>query len=132
MSLYPDCTKFTKISIIFKLYNLKIKNRWSDKSFTFLLKLLGDIFSENNELSDSTYKAKKLLCPLSMKVERIHTYPNDCILYIHVLSASIGTPEHLGRLRGHSGFTTPSVIFGKNPKRGTSYFDYITKSKIFL
>jgi hypothetical protein len=35
--LYPDCTKFIKISAIFKLYNLKAKNRWSDKSFTSLL-----------------------------------------------------------------------------------------------
>jgi hypothetical protein len=36
MPLYYDCTKFTKISVIFKLYNLKIKNEWSDKSFTYL------------------------------------------------------------------------------------------------
>jgi hypothetical protein len=79
--LYPDCMKFMKISAVFKLYNLKAKNEWSDKNFISLLQLLGDILPDNNELSDSTYKAKKLLCPLSMKVERIHTYPNDCILY---------------------------------------------------
>jgi hypothetical protein len=36
---------------------------------------------DNNELPDSTYKTKKLLCPLIMEVERIHTCPNDCILY---------------------------------------------------
>jgi hypothetical protein len=39
------------------------------------------MLSDNNELSNSTYKIKKLLCPLSMEVERIHTRPNDCILY---------------------------------------------------
>jgi uncharacterized protein with PIN domain len=39
------------------------------------------MLSDNNELSNSTYKIKKLLCPLSIKVERIHTRPNDCILY---------------------------------------------------
>jgi hypothetical protein len=62
--LFPGCTKFTKITAIFKLYNLKAKNYWSDKSFTSLLELIGDIFPENSELSNSTYKAKKLLCPL--------------------------------------------------------------------
>jgi Transposase family tnp2 len=39
------------------------------------------MLSDNNELSDLTHKAKKLLCPLSMEVERIHACPNDCILY---------------------------------------------------
>jgi hypothetical protein len=37
ISLFSGCTKFMKISIIFKLYNLKAKNRWSDKSFISLL-----------------------------------------------------------------------------------------------
>jgi hypothetical protein len=64
-----------------KLYNLKAKNGWSDKNFTSLLQLLGEMFSENNSIPDSTYRANKLLCPLSMKVERIHACPNDCILY---------------------------------------------------
>jgi hypothetical protein len=70
-----------KISAIFKLYNLKAKNGWSDKSFTSLLQLLGEMLSENNSILDSTYRAKKLLCPLSMEVERIHACPNDYILY---------------------------------------------------
>jgi hypothetical protein len=32
--LFPYCTKFMKIFAIFKLYNLKAKNRWSDKSLS--------------------------------------------------------------------------------------------------
>jgi hypothetical protein len=75
------CTKFTKISVVFKFYNLKAKNGWSDKIFTSLLQLLGEILPENNSIPDSTYRANKLLCPLSMEVERIHVCPNDCILY---------------------------------------------------
>jgi hypothetical protein len=35
--LFSDCTKFIKISAVFKLYNLKTKNGWSDKNFTSLL-----------------------------------------------------------------------------------------------
>jgi hypothetical protein len=34
---FPGCTNYTKISAIFKLYNLKVKNRLNDKSFIFLL-----------------------------------------------------------------------------------------------
>jgi Transposase family tnp2 len=80
--LYPECTKFSKISVVFKLYNLKAKNGWSDKSFTSLLQLLGEMLPENNVLPDSTYGAKKLLCPLSMEVKIINACPNDCILYL--------------------------------------------------
>ena len=38
---------------------------------------------ENNVLPYSTYRAKKLLCPLSLEVERISACPNDCILFRH-------------------------------------------------
>jgi hypothetical protein len=37
IALFPGCTNYMKISAIFKLYNLKAKNRWSDKNFTSLL-----------------------------------------------------------------------------------------------
>jgi hypothetical protein len=58
ISLYPG-TKHTKTITVFKLYNLKAKNGWSDKSFTSLLELLKEILPENNEIPDSMYKAKK-------------------------------------------------------------------------
>ena len=32
--LFPGCTRFTKLTAVFKLYNLKAKNGWSDKSIT--------------------------------------------------------------------------------------------------
>ena len=79
--LFPNCSKYTKLSAVFKLFNLKAKNGWSDKSFTSLLELLGDMLPENNELPVSTYVARKMLCPLRMEVTRIHACPKDCILY---------------------------------------------------
>jgi len=36
---------------------------------------------EGNELPPTTYEAKKVVCPLGLDVQKIHTYPNDCILY---------------------------------------------------
>ncbi|XP_031097022.1 uncharacterized protein LOC116001278 [Ipomoea triloba] len=79
--LFSGCTKYTKLSVVLKLYNLKAKNGWSDKSFTGLLELIKDMFPSDNELPHSTYEAKKLLCLLGMDIERIHACPNDCILY---------------------------------------------------
>jgi Transposase-associated domain len=74
--LFPDCTKFIKISVVFKLYNLKAKNGCSDKSFTSLLQFLREMLLENNSIPDSTYRAKKIICPLSMEVEKIHACSN--------------------------------------------------------
>jgi hypothetical protein len=36
---------------------------------------------KDNELPDSTYEAKKVLCPLGLEVQKIHACINDCILY---------------------------------------------------
>nr|GMC46498.1 uncharacterized protein LOC109179380 [Ipomoea batatas] len=82
--LFSGCTKYTKLSAVLKLYNLKAKNGWSDKSFTGLLELLKDMFPSDNELPHSTYEAKKLLCPLGMDIERIHACPNE-VIYIYIL-----------------------------------------------
>ena len=38
-------SKFTNLSAVLRLYNLKVENGWSDKSFTSLFKLLKDMFS---------------------------------------------------------------------------------------
>ncbi|GJT81279.1 protein exportin 1A [Tanacetum coccineum] len=80
-ALYNGCKKFTKISFVLRLLDLKAKNNWSDKSFTTLLELLHEAFPEDNELPVSTYKAKKLTCPMGLEVQRIHACRNDCILY---------------------------------------------------
>ncbi|GJX10989.1 putative polyprotein, partial [Tanacetum coccineum] len=79
--LYIGCKKFTILSIVVKLLEIKAKNGWSDRSFTTLLELLHEAFPEDNELPVSTYQAKKMMCPMGLEVERIHACPNDCILF---------------------------------------------------
>ncbi|XP_074328252.1 uncharacterized protein LOC141666154 [Apium graveolens] len=82
--LYPRCNdQFTRLSTTLKLCKLKVKNGWSDKSFTEMLKLLADIVPQNNELPISTYEAKKILCPMGMNVKKIHACPNDYVLFRH-------------------------------------------------
>ena len=79
--LYPGCRKFTKLSALVKLYNLKARYGWSDKGFSELLGLLGEMLPLNNELPLSMYEAKKTLNALGMEYEKIHACPNDFILY---------------------------------------------------
>src|SRR3989337_112491 len=53
----------------------------SDVCSSDLLKIMKKKLPKDNELPDSTYEAKKVLCPLVLEVQKIHACPNDCILY---------------------------------------------------
>ncbi|KAI5343052.1 hypothetical protein L3X38_010928 [Prunus dulcis] len=79
--VYPGCRKYTKLSALVKLYNLKAKHGMSDVCFTELLILQGDLLPEGNTIPTSMYEAKKTLCALGLSYEKMHTCPNDCILY---------------------------------------------------
>jgi hypothetical protein len=73
--------EFTQLHVVLELLKLKACHRWSHNSFSKLLSLLAKLLSKPNTLPTSTYKAKKLICPLSLGVEKIHICPNHCILY---------------------------------------------------
>ncbi|XP_071733583.1 uncharacterized protein [Rutidosis leptorrhynchoides] len=79
--LYTGCMNITKLFAVIKLVNLKLNNGWSNTSFTSMLEWLNKMLPEGNELSVSTYKAKKLMCPMGLEIQRIHACPNDCMLY---------------------------------------------------
>jgi len=79
--LYPGSTKFTRLSAVLRLINFKAMNGWTDKSFTELLQLMKDMLPEGNTLPNRNYEAKKILCSMGMEYKKIHSYPNDCILY---------------------------------------------------
>ena len=80
--LYPGCKKsLTLLSTVLSLVNVKAKYGRSDKSFTSLLKVLQDMLLEENMLPKSYYKAKKILCSMGIKYQKIHACHNDCILY---------------------------------------------------
>ena len=59
----------------------KAENAVPDKGFEKLLKILKKKLPKDNELPDSTYAAKKVVCSLGLEVQKIHACPNDCILY---------------------------------------------------
>ncbi|KAA0040992.1 hypothetical protein E5676_scaffold228G00330 [Cucumis melo var. makuwa] len=91
--LYEGCKKSTKLSTLMKLYNLKVRHRWSNISFSELLKALKDILPSPNDLSTSMYEAKKILGALGMEYEKIHTCPNDYGLYRKKYVNAIVCPE---------------------------------------
>jgi hypothetical protein len=84
-SLYDEsnnCGKeFTQLRVVLELLKLKARHGWSDNSFLKLLSLLAKLLPKPNTLPTSTYRAKKLICPLSLGVDKIHACPNHCILY---------------------------------------------------
>ncbi|KAL0539738.1 hypothetical protein IC582_023954 [Cucumis melo] len=77
--LYEGCKKYTKLSTLVKLYNLKVRYGWSDTNFSELLKTLKEILPTTNELPNSLYEAKKKLAALVMEYEKIHACPNNCL-----------------------------------------------------
>ena len=79
--LYAECTKYTQLSAVLKLFNVKARNGWIDKSLTELLELLSDMLPKGNTLPTRNYDAKKILCPMGIEYKKIHACPNDCVLY---------------------------------------------------
>ncbi|XP_015639131.2 uncharacterized protein [Oryza sativa Japonica Group] len=81
-SLYPGCEQgHKKLDTTLELLQWKAKNGVSDKAFGDLLKLIKNILPGGNKLPETTYEAKKIVCPLGLEVRKIHACPNDCILY---------------------------------------------------
>ena len=80
--LYPDCKQGQKkLGTTLELLQWKASNGLSDKGFEELLKLIKNLLPEGNTLPETTYEAKKVVCPLGLEAQKIHACPNDCILY---------------------------------------------------
>jgi hypothetical protein len=73
--------EFTQLCVVLELLKLKASHGWSNNSFSELLSLLAKLLPMPNTFPTSTYRVKKLTCPLSLGVDKIHTCPNHCILY---------------------------------------------------
>ena len=70
------CDKeFTQLRAVLELLKLKASHGWTDNSFLELLSLLTKLLPKPKTLPTSTYRAKKLICPLSLGVNKIHACP---------------------------------------------------------
>jgi hypothetical protein len=83
--LYEECKgchkEHTMLWMTLELLKLNASNEWSDNSFLALLELLSKVLPKPNGLPTSTYLAKKIICPLTLGVEKNHACLNHCILY---------------------------------------------------
>ena len=83
--MYPNCEEgITKLGIILEMLQWKADNVVPNKGFDQVLKIFKKNLPKDNELPDTTYAAKKVVCPLGLEVQKIHACPNDCILYCGV------------------------------------------------
>jgi hypothetical protein len=78
---YPVCKKYSRLSGDLNLLQLKADHGWSNKSFKHLLDVLRDMLPKGNQIAESVYEAKKILCPLGIEVEEIHVCKNSCVLF---------------------------------------------------
>jgi hypothetical protein len=79
--LYPYCQKYSRLSRDIKLLQLKEDHCWSNKSFKHLMYVLRDMLPEGNQIAESAYEVKKIICPLGIEVEKIHACKNSCVLF---------------------------------------------------
>ena len=88
----------------------------ADKGFEKLLKILKKKLPKDNELPDSTYAAKKVVCTLGLEVQKIHACPNDCILY-HGAYKDLNACLVCGALRYKIRRDDPGDVDGEPPGR---------------
>jgi hypothetical protein len=73
--------EFTHLRVVLELLKLKTSHGWSDNSFSEHLSLQAKLLPKPNTLPTSTYRAKKLICSLSLGVDKIYACLNHYILY---------------------------------------------------
>ncbi|KAL5576253.1 hypothetical protein UlMin_017952 [Ulmus minor] len=78
--LYPGVSSFSSLNFLVKLMHLKVLNKWTNKSFDELLKLLKLAFPKI-DLVESHYEAKKLMTKMGLGYSSIHVCKNDCALF---------------------------------------------------
>ena len=80
LELYPGVSSFSSLNFLVKLMHLKVMNKWTNKSFDELLKLLKLAFPKM-DLVDAYYEAKKLMMKMGLGYSSIHVCKNDCALF---------------------------------------------------
>ncbi|XP_074360953.1 uncharacterized protein LOC141701189 [Apium graveolens] len=78
--LYPESTKFSRLSFLIKLYHLKCAHGISESAFGELLELIRDAFPDA-QIPLSLNAAKNMIKDLGLHYEKIHACRNNCMLY---------------------------------------------------
>ncbi|KAK5834545.1 hypothetical protein PVK06_018427 [Gossypium arboreum] len=73
-------SKYSKLSFCIRLFHLKCLGGWTGNSFTMLLEFLREIFPFA-KIPQSCQDMKRLIKDLGLGYDKIHSFPNDCMLY---------------------------------------------------
>ncbi|XP_074351502.1 uncharacterized protein LOC141690616 [Apium graveolens] len=78
--LYPECKKFSRLSFLVRLCQLKCIHGFSESGFSDLLELIKEVFPHVN-LPSSFSAAKGMIKDLGLDYQKIHACPNNCMLF---------------------------------------------------
>jgi hypothetical protein len=116
--LYPNCEDGQKkLGSTLELLRWKADNGVTDSGFNKLLIMMKKLLPRDNELPASTYEAKKLVCPLGLDVQKIHVFPNDCILYQDEEYENLDACPVCTALRYKIRRDDPRYVEGKPPRK---------------
>jgi hypothetical protein len=77
-----DKTKYSKLSAIVHIYNLKCMGGLSNSIFTYFLEFINELVpTDEPALPNNTYEAKKYLRDLGLGYEKIPACRNNCMLF---------------------------------------------------
>ena len=79
--LYPGCEKMTKLEFLIRLYHAKCSNGFSNNGVNCILDFLEDILPDDAQIPRNNYEASKIIEELGFTYNKIHSCPNDCMLY---------------------------------------------------
>jgi hypothetical protein len=133
--LYEECKgchkEHTVLWMTLELLKLKASNGWSDSSFSALLELLSKVLAKPNGLPTNTYLAKKIICPLTLGVEKKSMLTRTITSYVKKNTNSKISVQ--GAMLVDTNITTtlrkiPTIIRGKDG-RGRTLFLHIKTAK---
>ncbi|KAG8473410.1 hypothetical protein CXB51_035692 [Gossypium anomalum] len=73
-------SKYSKLSFCIRLFHLKCLGGWTGNSFTMMLEFLREMFPFA-KIPQSCQDMKRLIKDLGLGYDKIHSFPNDCMLY---------------------------------------------------
>ncbi|XP_074300953.1 uncharacterized protein LOC141632293 [Silene latifolia] len=79
--LYPGCQTYKRFEFIISLLHIKVSNKWSDSSFSMLLRALHRAFNYDKIFPESSYEAKKYKKALGLDYVKIDACINHCVLF---------------------------------------------------
>nr|GMC77719.1 LRR receptor-like serine/threonine-protein kinase GSO1 [Ipomoea batatas] len=117
--LFSGCSKFTKLSGVLKLYNLKAKNGWSDKSFTELLELVKDMLHLTGILPGQEFCKLKNLEELDLSDNSLEGFLPPC--FCNMTSLRL-VDLSSNQFRGDFSFIFPSLRSLEYIRLGDNHF----------